>query len=411
MDIAYDRIETLVSSKALKTTGIKMRISNVGLLLALFTPLLFAQENNSLSKNIFCHGHSPCAGKNPRIKNITLIQEGARPHFSPAGDLIVFDRKNADGYYDIYVCDLEGRIVASLTEGKSGINQKNNGNAIFHPSGKFIVFTSEENEHMSPNNKYLGEPGVGLFNNLWATDLSGNHFWKLSRVPIKKSLWDRRTRAIATVNPHFSKDGTTLIWTERYDEGGHQNWGKWRIKAADFVIEGEQPKLRNERILFTPTKGNYVTAMGFIDSQRILLAGNLEGQHEYGMDQYSYDTTTHKLANLVNTPEFWEEGSTITPDGHIVYMTNQDSKYKFDFNKAWTAQPMERDYYLMNSDGSAKERLTYFNDPKAPEYVGKTIMAVALDASPNGQYLVSTLVIGGQLRIALIELRPLLVAR
>ena len=329
--------------------------------------------------------------KNQKIESIKLIlNEGVRPRFAPDGQSFLFDKKNSDGYYDVYISDLAGNITANVTENKNGIKQRNNGNATFDKSGKYIVFISEEDDHFLDNQKYLADPGVGVFSNLYATDINQNKFWQLTNIPIKKSLTDK-IPATATVNPHFSEDGKLLIWTERYAEGGNLNWGKWRIKAGDFVIENNQPKLMNERVVFTPTKGNYVTFMGQLDATHWIVSGNLDGQHEYGMDQYVLNVNNKQLTNLTNTPEYWEEDSSVMPDGRIVYISNIDSKLKFDFNKNWVSQPMERDYYIMNADGSAKERLTYFNEKGAPEYAKERIMTVASDISPDGKYMAATL--------------------
>ncbi len=330
--------------------------------------------------------------KNKQVKSIRIIQQtGARPRFSPGGDLLVFDRPNADGFYDVYLSDLRGNVVASLTDHKRGINQRNNGNARFHPSGAFIVFVSEEERHFGVVFKHLADPGVGLYSNLWATDPKGSRFWRLTDTPIKKRLADR-VESMAVVNPLFSPDGSMLLWTERYAEGGHGKWGRWRIKAADFVVSGGNPSLRNERVLFTPKTGNYVTAMGFLDPGRLVVAGNLDGQHEFGMDQYVYGLKSRETVDLTNTPEVWEEDSSVAPNGQIVYMTNIDSKYKFNFNNPnWPSQPVEREYYTMNGDGSRKQRLTYFNDPSAPEYVGNRTLVAASDVSPDGRYIAGTM--------------------
>ncbi|MPY88872.1 MAG: hypothetical protein GEU99_13210 [Luteitalea sp.] len=346
------------------------------------------------------------------IRAIRVVQSsGARPRFSPDGTRFVFDRKNEDGFWDVYISDLSGTIVTSLTEGHEGIGQRTNGNAIFHPSGKLVVFASEVPEHFGMRMKGLSDPGIGLFSNFWATDPKGQRFWRLTNSPIKKSLRDR-TPATAVVNPVFSRDGSTFVWTERFKGGG---WGEWRVMTADFVIRDGVPSLRNERVLLTPRKGNYVTAMDFIDEDTLLIAGNPDGQHPYGMDQYRYDLRTEKLENLTNTPRFWEEGSAVAPNGQIVYMTNQDSRYEQDFTSAnWAAQEREREYYLMNADGSGKQRLTYFNDSKAPEYAGQHVIVAACRFSPDGRYLAATQGVRGstddgaemRLRIILIEIEP-----
>ncbi len=349
--------------------------------------------------------------KNSRIKAITALQvSGARPRFSPAGTEVVFDRANVDGFYDVYRSDLSGRIIASLTDGHPGINQRHNGNAIFHPSGKFIIFISEESDHVRLEDKDLGDPGVGLYSNFWATDLEGRSFWKLTNIPIKKAV-DDGIPSMAAVNPVFSADGSLFLWSERYAEGGRFNWGRWRIMATDFVITGGTPSLENERVVAYAAKGNYVTAMALLDARRLLLAGNLDGQHEYGMDQYIEDVDTHELANLTNTPLVWEEDSCVAPNGQIIYMSNIDAKDALDFsNPDWHQQPREREYYLMNQDGSGRERLTYFNDPSAPEYVGKRVVTAACSVSADGRYLAGTQGIDQRSdRVAQIDLRPVLI--
>jgi Tol biopolymer transport system component len=361
-------------------------------LVALLLLLASCARTQASTDIAFCSGATVCAGKNPLVTNVRVIQQsGARPRFSPDGGRIVFDRKNADGYYDVYLTDLQGESLVALTEGKTGIGQKNNGNADFDPSGKYILFISEEEKHYSDNQKWTGDPGMGLFSNLWATDLNGERFWKLTDIPIKQSLGDGII-AMATVNPLFSLDGKTLFWTERYNEGGNHNWGLWRIKAADFIVNADGPRLENERVFFTPQIGTYVTALGFVSPTKMILSGNLDGQHEYGMDEYVYDMQTGELQNLTDTPSFWEEDATVTPSGQIIFMSNFYSSFAYDFpDPAWASQKMERDYILVNADGSAPQRLTYFNDPAAPEYLGRPVIVAASDVSPDGRYLVASL--------------------
>jgi Tol biopolymer transport system component len=340
-----------------------------------------------------------------------IIGSGVRPRWSPSGDELIYDRKNADGFFDIYVSDPNGNILRTLTEGKSGINQRSNGNAIFHPSGDHVVFVSEEDDHFGEAMRGLGDPGIGLFSNIWATDPAGSRFWKLTDMPIKRSPTDR-TPAMASVNPHFTPDGSALVWTERYAGGGNHNWGRWRLKMADFVIKDGDPRLENERVVFTPSVGNYVTAVTVLGPDRFLVAGNLEGQHEFGMDQYFLTPSTGQFTNIQNSPDAWEEDASISPGGRIVYMTNVDSQFKLDFSRAnWATQPRTREYWMVNRDGAGdRQRLTYFNDPSAPEYVGRRAIVAASDFSPDGRSLAGTIGIDlGDDTTAKIDLRIVLI--
>ena len=111
-------------------------------------------------------------GKNLKVQGVSMIlQSGARPHFSPDGKTIVFDRKDEDGNYHLYLSDLQGHVLASLTKGNDGVPQRNSGNGVFHPSGRYVVFIAEEPKHFGGQKTYFGDPGVGLYCNLWAMDI------------------------------------------------------------------------------------------------------------------------------------------------------------------------------------------------------------------------------------------------
>jgi Tol biopolymer transport system component len=329
--------------------------------------------------------------RSSHLAKITVLHEsGARPRFSPDGSQLVFDRQNADGFYDVYLSDLSGRVIRSLSEGRAGVPQRHNGNARFHPSGRHVVFVSEEEEHFGVSMKYLADPGIGTFSNFRATPPDAGMVSRLTNTPIKKSLADK-TFAFGVVNPVFSPDGRTFVWTERYAQGGNHNWGKWRLKSAAWETSGDGPVLRNEKVIYTPTKGTYATAMAYIGSDRLLFAGNPDGQHEYGMDLYVLDLGSGRIQKITDTPDVWEEGACVAPNGQIVYMTNMASKDKLDFKNAnWAAQRVERDYYLTDSSGREHERLTFFNDPSAPEFAGRLITA-ACDISSDGRYLAGTI--------------------
>lgn len=340
---------------------------------------------------------SSIGARNPRIEWMQRIQPaGTRPKWSPAGDRFVFDRRNPDGLYDLYIAEASGSILGSLSQ-NAPIPQKHSGNGIYQPAGRFIVFQAEVEHHFlddqSPYGQVpIGEPGVGLFNNLWATD--GVRYWQLTSLPIKRRA-DDGIPVVSAVNARFTWDSRTLIWTERYADGGNNNWGLWRLRAADFMTEAGVPRLQNLRVLFTPSLlmgATYVTAMEVMGPQLLLVAGNLDGQHEYGMDLYLLRTDTGTIVrNLTRSPESWEEGACVAPSGRIVYMSNAESKYLIDPSRDWAGQPVERDYWIVNTDGSGTERLTYFNDPTAPEYQGWRSVTIACDISPDGRTMAATI--------------------
>jgi len=368
----------------------------------------------------FCQGKTICTAKNPKIKSIRIYNDGgARPRWSPKGDLLVFDQKNPKGYFALHTMDKTFGHEQNLTFEKPNLRKRNSGNGIFDPSGKYIVFIAEDSNPFLQRLEWSEGPKVGLFSNLWATDIKGTNLWPLTHFSYKKDSLGRKNSIIGMKNPLFSPDGKTLLWSQRYVEKTlsakeAKCWGKWRIMAMDFNIKDSIPQGKNERVFFQPIDGNYVTAMGFLNPDEIIVAGSLEGQHEYGMDLYRYNVKEKSLKNLTNTPEFWEEEAAVTPKGHIIFMSNSASKYHFNFKETdWTKQIMEKDYFLMDQDGLHKEQLTFFNDPYSPEYLGERVMTLASDMSPDGLSLAATLAVDlgatkgadFQLVLALIEFK------
>ena len=333
------------------------------------------------------------------VKNIKILQEkSVHGDWSPDSERIVFERWK-DFYFHLYISDSEGKGEESLTLGNPRINQLNNGWPVWHPSGQYIVFQSEEPEHYNMNDRWLPFSGNGFYNNLWATKPDGSNSWKLTDIDIKKTLFDGIV-AKAVVSPHFSHDGTRLLWTERYADGGSSKWGYWQVRMADFIIEDGEVKLepKEGNIIIRAEdickECNYVNAMGISpDNKKLLLAGNLNGQHVFGMDQYIFYIENKTLTNLLETPNYWEEGSCLTPDGKkIIYPTNINSPYEFDFENAdWAKQLRTKEYWIMDSNGSNKQQLTYFNTPGFAEYneigKGRRVIVAECRFSPDGKKL------------------------
>jgi len=321
--------------------------------------------------------------------------------WSPDGTQLVLEQVEADLFYDLKIINLEGMTLKHLTRGKKGINQRNNGWPEWHPDGTYIVFQSEEPKHYAMDDKWLTHPGNGFFMNLWATTTDGDKFWKLTNIKHKIKLRDGKV-AQSIVSPDFNHDGTKLMWTERYADGGKfARWGFWEIKMADFVVNNGVPSLQKIRTIIRAEDicddCNYIVNMGFSpDGKKILVAGNLDGQHEYGMDNYIFDLETKKFVNIQNTPKYWEEGACWSHDGkYVVYPTNIDSPYKIDFdNPEGVRQLKTREWWIVDvSDGTPKDhkRLTSFNVAGSREYKnygrGKLVIVAECSFSPDDSKL------------------------
>jgi Tol biopolymer transport system component len=325
-----------------------------------------------------------CPADRPVQKINMVTENGGRPAWSPDGKFIAFDRRNPDGYFALYIMTLDGNVVKSLTKDVFPIPQRHSGNPAWHPSGKYIVFEAEEEKHYDVIDKWPGNPGLGVYANFWAVTPDGKHYWKLTNTPAKLTL-DDGLAFTGILNPHFTPDGTQMYWSERYAEGG--KWGKWRIKMADLIDSANGPHLSNEHVIFQPPDGtgNYVTAMGLTgDSAKVLVAGNLDHQDEFGTDLYMLDLASGQFSNLTKTPDVWEEDSAIMPDGqHIIYMSNAGSPLN-PADPRWFLQRFTREYWIMGMDGTNQHQLTCFNVPGSPEFIPQGAIVGAISFSPDG---------------------------
>jgi len=300
--------------------------------------------------------------------------------------------------YDIRLAFLDrpGRYI-ELTKGKAGVPQLNNGNPAFHPlwpAVPIIVFTSEAPEHYFDHIPSVGDPGVGLFHDVWAMNVSTGRVYKLTNYPIKMTLEDGIVTT-GSVFPRFNTDGTKLLWTHRYASGGGvstaSDWGKWRLIEANFSVSRGRPSLGTQATVYDPDVattgvGNYVVSTaGYIpNTDVVVMASNHDGQHEYNMDLYLLDISAHLAAGGVGSAGIanlmplwgagtWEEGSAICPisvpgggfagaAGHkILYMSSKTTPFAIDYNQDWGGQEKWNELWYMTTDGLVKDQLTKFN--------------------------------------------------
>ena len=116
---------------------------------------------------------------------------------------------------------------------------------------------------------------------------------------------------------------------------------------------------------------------------------------------------TQELKQLTSKPDVWDEHAHYSPDGtKIVWVSSRG--YPYDpttFEEA--ARSLKLDYWLMDADGSNKQRLSHFNEPGHNEYSGYPVITADSSWSPDGKKLVATILSGrgrGNTMIAVIEL-------
>ncbi len=131
------------------------------------------------------------------------------------------------------------------------------------------------------------------------------------------------------------------------------------------------------------------------DDRKILFSGDLKrGQSSVGMDIYELNLTTGRLKRLTNTFNDWDEHAQYSPDGRrIAWMSSSDFDIDWgDISGHNWYHYLKTELWLMDADGSNKQRLTYFNSPGYPEYMhGSRCIVSDIAWGPDGKRIVALL--------------------
>jgi len=332
----------------------------------------------------------------------TILDGNAKDsEWSPGGNWIAFPRRNpVDWYYDVWLIRPDGTDKHCITC-EENFPQKHNGNVTWHSSGKYLVFTAQNEDAQGDLLDSVAIPGVGLNCNLWAMSADGEQVWQLTDLPTQQ----RTPQGV--IHPQFSHDGSRLFWAQalgEYSPVAGEEWGKWQLAIADFVIEEGTPRLENIAYSQPGPHPRFYESHGWsLDDSLVIFSGNPEeGYHPpNGIDIYTMDAATSEINRLTHTSTDWDEHAHFSPDGStIAWMSGAELDVEFPSVK-WPdwKEYITTELWMMNADGSDQQRITYFNEPGHPhhtwlqEITNGTVRAVVSDSSwsPDGSQLIFTL--------------------
>lgn len=299
----------------------------------------------------------------PAARIATIAEFGKAVDWHHGLDRIASARLGKDGYYDVFTMKPDGSDLRVLTEDLHGCPQKHNGNACFHPSGEFLVFTGEDERMPDETDMMLRRiavPGSGFGANLFIMDVNGQTCRQLTSYPLTRPI-----RAV--IHPQFSHDGKKLAWAERVKRGDSFGGG-WVMKLADFENK-DSTRLTNTKTLTPGMRDCFYETHGFsADGKRLLFSGNLqEGQPHTGLDIYELNIESGGLKRLTHSHTDWDEHAHYSPDGKkIAWMSSSgfDIDYGPEKGQGTTwGEHLKTELWIMNAAGSDAAQLTHFNTP------------------------------------------------
>jgi Tol biopolymer transport system component len=291
----------------------------------------------------------------------------------------------------------DGTEVQCLTANAPPILQRvHKGQPFWHPSGKYIVFTAQ-NEKTKPTEYNLDSfPGIGHNHDIWIMTSDGQTYWRMTTYA---DNW-------GCIRPSFSHDGKQIYWNEEYSMEVYpgvgsfwkkdknrkgEGWGLWRIVLADISFTRAGPKMSNVRgvnINEIHPGFRLIEGSGFTPDDKHLIweAANLnetDGMMWWG-DVYVSDLKGGSLERITWSARRYQgnENMEYSPDGTKIAWSHHDDR-----------EPGKKvEIYLMDADGTHPARLTYFNKWGHPhrrqfQRFGYTNACGELDWGPDGKQI------------------------
>jgi Tol biopolymer transport system component len=347
--------------------------------------------------------------KNVRIQSIeTIIGNGRGPKWSPDGQRIAFQRLHGVspgvGSYEIFISNPDGTDEVNISESCPDLPSGRHKGAIsWHPSGQWLLLDVEKDSYYrsdSPEVRALAISGAGLNTDLWLLAVDGSQAWRLTEVPTKMTLADS-TPYSGILHPQFSHAGNKILYAYTQSPGTDV-FGDWEMRIADFAPPPAAVAEHETAEIYEPGDKQhwYETHCWSSDDSKIYFSFSPHpGQDDLTTDIGVLDLTNDNYEDLTDSWQVegtswdgksaWDEHAYLSPDSNFLgYISSKGYPMYLDTDeerKDWRDW-LVTDVWWMAPTGADQERVSYFNDPTAPEYIGddKVVVATGPSWNPDG---------------------------
>lgn len=338
----------------------------------------------------------------PRVVEATLARsDSARARFSVQESVLLFDRVDARGWTRLWTVHRDGSFERCLTCDAAPFVGHHTGAGRWHPSGELIVFLAERPARGKPSGDlpptpFLATPGRNRGNDLWLASADGKRFWNLTN---SANRGGNRVHVAA-----FAHEGNRLAWSEREATGGSV-WGGWVVQVGRFHFRRATPHLSDvtgHRL----DRAGFVEVMGFAADDRGLDIGATPSQPPFavgGQDLYRRALGQREAGDRrrgqssgpsttawTETPTAWDGHLAFSRDGAwAVFASTQDMPPRPPAQRDEVFLP-PTELWIADPDGDVLQRLTGFNDPTSPHFLGEPAHVGPAAWTPEGNALLVT---------------------
>ncbi len=311
------------------------------------------------------------------VSGVQPLGAGARPAWSPRGDLLAYDRAGPDGRHDVYLADQEGKAERCLTCSLPDLRTSNNLRPSFRADGAALVILVQRHARkLALDERSLATPLRGLHADLYQVRPDGRDYWQLTRLG---ELGD------AALDPRCAWDGELVLFGHRTAARAGR-FGHWEPMVARVEMARGTARFGKARRLLRGPAALVLPLEWSSDDRSVLVAANLDGQDESGLDLYRIPLSGGAPERLTTTPNQLDEYAHMAPDGrHLVWSTNRGL---FPRSTPRTLAPGDlRDLWVLDTETGDAERLTYFSGEGRAESLGEAWVG-DFSFHPDGRALV-----------------------
>lgn len=284
---------------------------------------------------------------------ITLWKDSAMGAiYNPATKKVAYSKSDKDGNYKIYISDSSGKNEKALTfpEWKT---DRHHWAEEWYPNGDYLFVYIEKSEYVKEKKHKRkpvdATPGNGAYCDLWLVKTDGSQAWKLLDLPNNYNS--------AIIHAAINEKGNLFAWSERIGAPKFGNFnlmaGSYVMRVANFSLDSV-PHFSNIKT-FQPGNIDACNELDGIskDDSCISFYSTFETKNLFATPIYTLNIYTNKITRL--TTESFAQAATYTPDGKkLIYMTGAECDI-------FPLEIQGADWWIMNTDGSDKKRLSYMN--------------------------------------------------
>ncbi len=265
---------------------------------------------------------------------------------------VAYGRKDKADYYKIFIADSLGNNEKQLTWHEWSPD-RHQWPEEWDPSGEYLYCYIEKTEYVKEK-KHKRKPvdaipGYGAYTDLWIIKRDGSQAWKIVDVPNSYNN--------GIIHSAVSPDGTKFAWSERIKAPKFGNFnlmaGSYVMKVADVVME-PTPHFENIKS-YQPGGVDACNELESFspDNKHLTFYSTFESKNLFATPIYIMNLESGTPTKL--TTESFAQAAMITPKGNqIIYMTGAGCD-------RFPGEVQGADWWIMDLDGSNKQRLTYMN--------------------------------------------------